>query len=96
MYSRSAACAASFLLAQLSTTRVRGVSSFPSCSFPVLGSGPDCGRSATRALARVRCARKNEHTLLSVDEPQVHSYVLVFSTPLACELNCVLSYAPRP
>lgn len=45
---------------------------------------------------RVRCARKNEHTLLSVDEPQVHSYVLVFSTPLACELNCVLSYAPRP
>ena len=54
------------------------------------------GTSNRKADVRVRCARKNEHTLLSVDEPQVHSYVLVFSTPLACELNCVLSYAPRP
>jgi hypothetical protein len=32
--------------------------------------------------------------MLSIEEPSVHKYVVEFSTPLACELNC--AYAREP
>ena len=52
------------------------------------------GTSNRKAQVRVRCAEKNEHSLIAVDEPQMHEYVLLFSSPLACELSCAYAYAP--
>jgi len=42
------------------------------------------GSGARSAALRVRCGRKNEHTLLGVEEPAKHQYVLDFTTPFAC------------
>lgn len=53
------------------------------------------GTGERQTTIRVSCAHKNEHAVLSVEEPAVHKYVLEFSTPLACELNCAFSYQPR-
>ena len=53
------------------------------------------GTGDRQTTIRVSCAPKNEHTVLGVEEPAVHKYVLEFSSPLACELNCAFSYQPR-
>ena len=52
------------------------------------------GTSDRSVQVRVRCASKNEHSLLGVDEPSMHKYVLMFSTPLVCDLSCAHAYVP--
>ena len=62
-----------------------------------------CGQEPTRTLTLplplplplTRCAAKNEHAMLSIEEPSVHKYVVEFSTPLACELNCAFAREPN-
>ena len=49
----------------------------------------------TLPLPLTRCAAKNEHAMLSIEEPSVHKYVVEFSTPLACELNCAFAREPN-
>ena len=61
---------------------------------------PTLGRFATKlsltaTLTLTRCAAKNEHAMLSIEEPSVHKYVVEFSTPLACELNCAFAREPN-
>ena len=51
------------------------------------------GTADRRTEVRVRCSHKNEHTLLSVEEPTVHAYTMVFSSPLGCELSCAYGVA---
>ena len=51
------------------------------------------GTANRRTQVRVRCSTKNEHTLLSVDEPAMHDYVMLFSSPLGCELSCAYAFA---
>ena len=53
------------------------------------------GTANRRTSVRVRCAKKNEHALVGVEEPQTHQYVFIFSTPLACELSCAYAMPPR-
>jgi len=53
------------------------------------------GSSKRRAEVRSVCAAKNEHALLGVEEPQTHQYVLIFSTPLVCELSCAYGKPAR-
>ena len=52
------------------------------------------GTANRRSQVRVRCATKNEHALLAVDEPSTHEYVLLFSSPLGCELSCAYAAVP--
>ncbi|KOO21124.1 hypothetical protein Ctob_005689 [Chrysochromulina tobinii] len=52
------------------------------------------GTANRRVQVRVRCSTKNEHSLIAVDEPAMHDYVMVFSSPLGCELSCAYAYAP--
>ena len=52
----------------------------------------DEGRSVQ---VNTRCSwRRNEHTILSVDEPNPQQYVIEFSSPLLCEIACVQGYEP--
>jgi hypothetical protein len=53
------------------------------------------GTAGRRSTVRVRCANKNEHALVGIEEPQTHNYVLIFSTPLACELSCTYAQPPK-
>lgn len=77
---------------------IRSADALPSATEPMVahhqryvdGTG---GRSVT---VRVRCSwRRNEHTILSVEEPEQGQYVLDFSSPLLCDLACVRGNAPR-
>ena len=54
------------------------------------------GTANRRTEIRVVCAGRNEHALLSVEEPSMHQYVMVFSSPLGCELSCAYATAPPP
>ena len=55
------------------------------------------GTANRRTQVRVRCSPRNEHTLMTVDEPSTHEYVLIFSSPLGCELSCAYAaVAARP
>jgi hypothetical protein len=58
------------------------------------GTVPTNGTANRRVQVRVRCSTKNEHSLIAVDEPAMHDYVMVFSSPLGCELSCAYAYAP--
>ena len=51
------------------------------------------GTGSRTTQVRVVCATKNEHTLLAVEEPAMHQYVLLFSSPLGCELSCAYTRA---
>lgn len=54
------------------------------------------GTARRSAVVHVTCAReKNEHLLVSVTEPRTLRYTALFSTPLACDMNCV-GTRPRP
>ena len=54
------------------------------------------GTASRRAHVRVRCSQKNEHALLGVEEPSTHEYVLLFSSPLGCELSCAYAAVAAP
>ena len=53
------------------------------------------GTANRRSQVRVRCNAKNEHSLLSVEEPSTHEYVVLFASPLACELSCAYAQVPN-
>ena len=52
------------------------------------------GTANRRTQLRVRCASKNEHTIVGVEEPRMHEYVVIFSSPLGCELSCAYAAVP--
>ena len=69
----------------------------PSVAIHTLSQGYVNGTAKRQATVRLRCSMgKNEHALLAVEEPAMHQYVVVFSTPLACEVACVRAQKPRP
>jgi len=51
------------------------------------------GTGSRRAQVRVRCSTKNEHSLIGIDEPSTHEYVMIFSSPLGCEISCAYAFA---
>ena len=51
------------------------------------------GTANRKAQVRVRCSTKNEHSLIAVDEPAMHEYVMLFSSPLGCELSCAYAFS---
>ena len=53
------------------------------------------GTANRKTHVRVRCAAKNEHTLVAVEEPATHEYVVLFTSPLACELGCAYAAVPN-
>ena len=54
------------------------------------------GTANRRTQVRVRCSQKNEHALLSVEEPSTHEYIMLFSSPLGCELSCAYAAIAAP
>ena len=59
------------------------------------------GTSNRKTTVRVKCASaKNEHALVAIEEPVAHEYMLIFSSPLGCELSCayasVAQRVPKP
>lgn len=54
------------------------------------------GTGNRRTQIRVVCAGRNEHALVAVEEPAMHQYIMVFSSPLGCELSCAYATLPNP
>ena len=67
----------------------------PSVVLHTFTQGYTNGTANRRSVVRLQCSRdKNEHALISVEEPAMHQYMFLFSTPMACEVECARGQVP--